>query len=130
MTTTKKNQNAPRSSEHPPVRGKTVKTFRWDHRLQIQNFEVAAVTKILGRRDKTIVVPLLSTENCKKSTPNENAHSIYGGDCDKAIAKAAAAVTHVQSQSQETGSGDERLGLFGFDFSSAETYFWWLEDEQ
>ena len=33
----KKNLNAPRPSEHPPVRGKNVKTFRWDHRLQIQN---------------------------------------------------------------------------------------------
>ena len=31
----KKTQNAPRTSEHPPVRGKNVKTFRWDHRLQI-----------------------------------------------------------------------------------------------
>ena len=31
-----KNQNAPRPSEHPPVRGGNVKTFRWDHRLQIQ----------------------------------------------------------------------------------------------
>ena len=29
----KKNLNAP--SEHPPVRGKNVKTFRWDHTLQI-----------------------------------------------------------------------------------------------
>ena len=26
----KKNLNAPRPSEHPPVRGKNVKTFRWD----------------------------------------------------------------------------------------------------
>ena len=26
----KKNQNAPRPSEHPPVRGKNAKTFRWD----------------------------------------------------------------------------------------------------
>ena len=34
----KKKQNAPRPSEHPPVKGgKNVKTFRWDHRLQIQN---------------------------------------------------------------------------------------------
>ena len=33
----KKNQNAARPSEHLPVRGKNVKTFRWDHRLQIQN---------------------------------------------------------------------------------------------
>ena len=35
---------------------------------------------------------------------------MYGGDCDAAIAKAAAAVTHVQSQSQEVGSGDGRAG--------------------
>ena len=51
---------------------------------------------------------------------------MYGGDCDAAIAEAAAAVTHVQSQSQEVGSGDEGLGLLCFDLSS----FWWLEDEQ
>ena len=59
----------------------------------------------------------------------KNAHSIYGGDCDATIAKAAATVTHVQSQSQEVGSGYEELGLC-FDLSSAETDFWWLEDEQ
>ena len=53
-----------------------------------------------------------------------------GGDCDAAIAEAAAAVTHVQSQSQEVGSGDEGLGLLCFDLSSAEMDFWWLEDEQ
>ena len=52
---------------------------------------------------------------------------MYGGDCDAAIAEAAAAVT---SQSQEVGSGDEGLGLLCFDLSSAETDFWWLEDEQ
>ena len=63
-----------------------------------------------------------------KNIPNKNAHSIYGGDCDAAIGKAAAAVTHVQSQSQEVGSKDDGLGLFGFDSSS--TDFWWLEDEQ
>ena len=39
-------------------------------------------------------------------------------------------MTHVQSQSQEVGSGDEGLGLLCFDLSSAETDFWWLEDEQ
>ena len=61
---------------------------------------------------------------------NKNAHSMYDGDCDAAIAKAAAAVTHVQSQSHEVGSGDEELGLLCFDLSSAETDFWWLEDEQ
>ena len=31
----KENLNASRPSEHPPVRGENVKTFRWDHRLQI-----------------------------------------------------------------------------------------------
>ena len=37
----KKNLYASKPSEHPPVRGKTVKTFRWDHRLQIQNLLMA-----------------------------------------------------------------------------------------
>ena len=55
---------------------------------------------------------------------------MYGGDCDPGIAKAAAAVTHVQSQSQEVGSGDEGLGLLCFDLSSPETGFWRLENEQ
>ena len=32
----KKNLSASRLSEHPPVKGETVKTFRWNHRLQIQ----------------------------------------------------------------------------------------------
>ena len=37
-----KNQNAPRPSEHPPVRGGgNVKTFRWDQRLQMQNLFMA-----------------------------------------------------------------------------------------
>ena len=56
---------------------------------------------------------------------------MYGGDCDAAIiVEAAAAVTHVQSQSQEVGSSDERLGLLCFDLSSAETDFWGLEEKQ
>ena len=55
---------------------------------------------------------------------------MYGGDCDAAIAKAAAAVTRVQSQSLEVGSGDEGLGLLCFDLSSVETDFRWLEDKQ
>ena len=55
-------------------------------------------------------MPLLSTEILKHSS-NKNAHNMYGGDCDAAIAKAVAAVTHVQSQSPEVGSGDEGLGL-------------------
>ena len=52
------------------------------------------------------------------------------GDCDAVIAEAAAAVTHVQSQSQEVGPGDEGLGLLSFDLLSAEADFWWLENEQ
>ena len=36
----KKNLNASSPSEHPPpVREKNVKTFRWDHRLQIKPFQ-------------------------------------------------------------------------------------------
>ena len=55
---------------------------------------------------------------------------MYAGGCDAAIAKASAAVAHVQSQSQEVGSGDKGLGLLCFDLSSAETDFWRLDDEQ
>ena len=55
---------------------------------------------------------------------------MYGGDCDATIAKATAAVTRLQSQSQEVGYGGEGLGLLCFDLSSAETDFWWLEREQ
>ena len=46
-----------------------------------------------------------------QNTPNTNAHSMDDGDCDAAIAAAAAAVTHVQSLSQEVDSGDEGLEL-------------------
>ena len=67
--------------------------------------------------------PLLSSEIVKHSW-HESTHSMCCGDCDAAIAEAAAAVTHVQSQSQEVGSGDEGLGLLCFDLSSAETDFW------
>ena len=55
---------------------------------------------------------------------------MYGGECDAAIAEAAAAVTHVQSQSLEVSSGDEGLGLLCFDLPSAELDFSWLVDEQ
>ena len=85
---------------------------------------MAAFTKILGRRDKS-VVPLLSMY----LKYNKNAHSMYGCECHAAIAKPAAAVTRVQSPSQEVGSGDNGLGLLCFDLSSAETDFWWPEDE-
>ena len=37
----KKNLNASRPSEHPPVRGENVKTFRGGHRLQRQNLFMA-----------------------------------------------------------------------------------------
>ena len=67
--------------------------------------------------------PLLSSEIVKHSR-HKNTQRMCCGDCDAAIAEAAAAVTHVQSQSQEVGSGDEGLGLLCFDLSSAETDFW------
>ena len=52
-------------------------------------------------------------EKCK--TPlNKNTHGMYGAACDAAIAKASAAVTHVQSQSQDVGSGDKGLDVFMF----------------
>ena len=110
------------------------KIFRWPEmcpldKILAQDFRMAAFTKILGRRDTSSVVPLLSTRKIVKHSSNAP-HSMYGGDCDAAIAEAAAAVTHVQSQSQEVGSGVEGLGLLCFDLSSAETDFWWLEDEQ
>ena len=50
-----------------------------------------------------------------QNTPNKNAHSTYGGYCDAAKTKAAAAATRMQSQSQDVDSGDEVLGLLGFD---------------
>ena len=55
--------------------------------------------------------------SCAASLPRKivkhsqkRAHHTYGGDCDTAIAEAAAAVTRLQSQSQEVGSGDGVLG--------------------
>ena len=39
-------------------------------------------------------------------------------------------MAHVQSLSQEVGSGDEGLGLFSFYLSSVETDFCWLGEEQ
>ena len=41
--TLEKNLNAFTPSEHPPVRGKNVETFRWDHRLQRQNIYMAFI---------------------------------------------------------------------------------------
>ena len=63
------------------------------------------------------IAPLLSLGDKQKTLETKNGHGHY----DAAIAKTAAAVTYVQSLSQEVGSGDEGLGLFGFDLSSAET---------
>ena len=39
--------NVSRPSEHPTVRGENAKTFRWDHRLQRQNFVVFVVVFVL-----------------------------------------------------------------------------------
>ena len=71
--------NACRHSEHPPVREKNVKTFRWDHRLQRQNlfmaFErVPLMVVTLGQRyrvgDKPTVIMYTYTK-CHTLTPNK-----------------------------------------------------------
>ena len=90
-----------------------------------QDFQMAAVTKILMRRENRLR-RFFPWGISRKHLKHKNAH----GDFDAAIAKAAAAVTHVQSLNQEVASGDEGLGLFGFNLSSAETDFWWLGEEQ
>ena len=78
-----------------------------------QHFEMSAVTKVFERRDN-LFAPLLSTGKYK--TFQTHAHSMDDGDCDAVIAAAAAAVTHIQTLSQEVGPGDEGLGLLcGFD---------------
>ena len=76
----------------------------------------ASFLRALGDKQKTL--------ETQTQTQTQN------GDCDAVIAKASAVVTHVQSLSQEVGSGDEGLGLFDFDLSSAEPDFWWLGKEQ
>ena len=72
-------------------------------KILAQDFEMAAVTKILARRDKSIA-PLLSTVNRKTLQTQTNAHGMDDGDCDAATAKAVADVTRVQSLSQEGDS--------------------------
>ena len=74
-----------------------------------------------GWRTSSKRLPLFSPRKIVKHSKQKNTHSMYGGDCDAAIAKASAAVTLVQSQSQKVGSGDEGLGLLCFDLSSAES---------
>ena len=107
------------------------KIFRWPEmcplgKILAQDFQMAAFTKILRASRQSSCAASLH-----RKLYNKNAHSMYGGDCDAAIIKASAAVTHVQSPSEEVGSGDKALSLLCFDLSSAETDFWWLEgDEQ
>ena len=45
----KKNQNAPRPSEHPPVRGGEIKTFRWDQRLVHLHVDIHIIANSTGR---------------------------------------------------------------------------------
>ena len=99
------------------------KIFRWPEmcsfgQILAQDFQMAAVTKILMRRENQLR-RYFPWGISRKHLKHKNAH----GDCDAAIAKAATTVTHVQSLSQEVSSGDEGLGLFGFDLSSTETDF-------
>ena len=48
----KRNLNASRLSEHPPVRGENVTTFRWDHRLRRQILSMALKRVLLWYRSK------------------------------------------------------------------------------
>ena len=77
--------------------------------LPRQDSEIAVVTKIFQRRDVSFQ-PLFSVGRNK--TLKTHTHSVDDGDCEGAIATAAAAVTNnVPSLSQEVGSGDEGLCL-------------------
>ena len=71
-----------------------------------------------SRKELPYVFPSIVQDSCLHDSTTGSVTTNDG-----AIAKAAAAVTHVQSQSQEVGSGDEGLGLLCFDLSSAETNF-------
>ena len=88
-------------------------------KILAKDFQMAAVTKIFMPETNQLR-RFFSWGISRKHLKHKNAH----GDYDAAIAKAAAFVTHVQSLSQEVGSEDEGLGLFGFDLSLAETGFW------
>ena len=62
---------------------KSSNIFRWPEmcllgKILAQDFEMAAVTKILARRDKSIA-PLLSTVNRKTLQTQKNAHGITAG---------------------------------------------------
>ena len=101
-------------------------------KILAQHFEMAAVTKILMRQDKSIA-PLLSLGDKHKTLETEKRkRRLQCSDSQSCCLKKNqnVAVTHVQSLTPEVGSGDEGLGSFGFDLSSAEAYFWWLEEEQ
>ena len=69
--------------------------------------------------------------SCKTSARRLSAES--AGVYSTADLSAGAAHIPFSSRTEpesEVGFGDEELGLLGFDLSSAETDFWWLEDEQ
>ena len=72
-------RNAPRSSEHPPVRGKNVKTFRWDHRLQIHPM-VLIVTfgqqYYVGEKPTVILTAHLQGHQTRSKTKTE---TMYNG---------------------------------------------------
>ena len=80
QTCFKKNLKASRPSEHPQIRGGDVKTFRWDHRLQIQNLfhgistGSPTVVTLLGQQHNTGEKPtviLYTYINRHAGTPNK-----------------------------------------------------------
>ena len=106
----KKNLNASRPSEHPPVKGENVKTFGWDQRLQIQNLPMAfervplKYGSNIGMSRLTVVIFLWravefacfiahgSVEFCE-ATPiglaDDSKESLYGREIDRDLLRSA-----------------------------------------
>ena len=85
---------------------KSHKIFRWPEmyalgKVLAQYFEIAGATKILA----CINCCAASLYGKLSNTPNKNVHSMYGGDCDAAIAKAAAADSRTKPEFWGWGSG-------------------------
>ena len=79
----KKNQNAPILSEHPPVRRKIVKTFRWDQRLQIQKEKLERAYTFPSPRGKNVKTfrweRRLLLCYCKRRSASESEGITLGG---------------------------------------------------
>ena len=94
---------------------KSPKIFRWPEmcplgKILAQDFEIAAVRKILGWRDKSIV-PLLSTKNCKHSKQKRTQHVRRWRWLQCSDSQSCCRCDSCTEPASEVGSGDEGLGL-------------------